>query len=268
LDILPEDLSFFTSNQIVDIAKWREDITGSATSGLLSLSQASDSSMSCESEAEVNDTASDYSMDSAYHSQPGTNQRGTMVPEGYQWTYTENSDQPFPYENSSPHLGSDRFTPFSGSQDMDQFHMSPTAAAVDTGAPFEWPANNSMGQEFFNYPSTNVSQFPPMTSPYDMGLTWGNIGTSSLSYGVNQETPQNPTLNTQAQFQRLQNMSPIDTAVRPATMRSASFATQHTPQTPVQPAVFIAPVTTPASAVSDSHRRDSEFGQQSLLDSR
>ncbi|KAF2643849.1 hypothetical protein P280DRAFT_477305 [Massarina eburnea CBS 473.64] len=220
--------------------------------------------MSCGSEADVKDTASEYSMDSAYHSQSGANQRGTMMPEEYQWTYPENAGQSYPYENSSPQLGADQFTPFSGSQDMDHIHMSPTAAAMDAGAPFEWTTNNTMGQEFFNYPSTNVSQFSQMNSPYEMGLSWGNTNTSfngavsSIPYGPHQGVQEHAAFTAPRQMHRQQDMPSVDTSVRPAAMRSASFATpRHSPQTPAQLGPLITRVTTPSSTVAEMARQRS-----------
>ncbi|PVI04703.1 hypothetical protein DM02DRAFT_159775 [Periconia macrospinosa] len=220
-DVFPEEVCT-TSNQTVDIAKWREDISGLSTSGTSFYSQAPDSSMTCRSEADVKDNTSEYSMDSAYHSQAGTDQRTTMTSDGFQWP----SDQVFSFEGSSPLLGSDNFTPFSGSQDMDQLHLSPTAGAMDAGAQsYDWSANNSLGQDFFNFQPTNMSQYSTMDTQYDLGL-WSSV------YSTNQDITGTEVFNSPAQLQQPQNMNSI--GVQYQGVRAS-----------VQPSTLATPVATP-----------------------
>lgn len=180
----------------------------------------------------MKDNTSEYSMDSAYHSQSGTRQRTTMTSDGFQWT----SDQVFSYEDSSPLLGTESYTPFSGSQDMDQLHLSPTAGAMDAGAQsFDWSANHSLGQDIFNY-STNMSQFTAMDNTYDMGM-WGPV--SAMSYATNQELSGSDVFNTHAQMQQRQSTNSIEHAVRPELMRQNSFAPQYQPVQPTQSPVDV-----------------------------
>jgi hypothetical protein len=166
-----------------------------------------------------------------------------MASEGFQWT----SDQGFPFEGSSPLQGPDNFTPFSGSQDMDQLNLSPTAGAMDAGVQsLDWPTNQSMAQDFFAFsPSTNMSQFSnTMDNTFDLTL-WN-------PYTTNQDFSGADLFSAQAQPQRHQSSNSIDVSSRPNTMRQNSYAVQYQGvQGPLQSGTS----TTPMKSVSG------EFGQ-------
>jgi hypothetical protein len=229
-----EHFSYIPLNQAVNIAKWREDISGAATSDLF-FSAPDFQDMNNPDLFELkHDSVSEYSMDSAYQSQRGTIRRGNTMPEGYQpHAAPDNRTGVNNQYIYSPTLSSDNFNAFSEPQpDMGQMHLP--SAAVEAGSSTFAYANHSSAQEYSPY--TTVSQFP------DLGFQqWGTADAQTFntpySYGPHPKSShsidaalymsQDPN---EIMFKTQQHLSRprIDTSAR--TISRGSSYTAHKPQ--------------------------------------
>ncbi|KAF2470220.1 uncharacterized protein BDR25DRAFT_325885 [Lindgomyces ingoldianus] len=176
-DALPENISYFTP--AVDIAKWTEDVSGAAIPPQDFLFSSPDpQDMSGPDAIELkHDTASVYSMDSAYQSQTGADRRGNTVPEGFQSltpqdTRSRVSSQFLRSDIYSPTLSPDNFNAFPEQHtDMTQIHLPSAAEEPEIGGiPFGY-SNYSAGQDFTQFSTTSVPR-TTSASGMDIGSNW------------------------------------------------------------------------------------------------
>ncbi|KAF2122796.1 hypothetical protein BDV96DRAFT_608666 [Lophiotrema nucula] len=238
------------------------------------------------------DTASEYSMDSAYQSQTGASRRGNAMPEGYSTLAQQEArsrvNSQFLY---SPTLSSDNFSAFPEQHnDLGPMHLPSAAGEVDTGDNAFTYANYSTGQDYSQYSTTTVPRFTP-ASGIESGFQWGiaeaqNFPTQfNFNSNAYPKQPQsidgslfssqepaelmfsNPT-PTQRQLSRPQ----LDTNVRPSAVRHSSSYTAHQQSLRRQSAnepSYGPFVMSPTSAVSvQLPGAVGDFEQQQLLDSR
>ena len=133
---LPDNLSLFAPNQAVNIAKWSEDVSGSANTGtdffcsspLLEMHGA-------EAFEPKHDAGSEYSMDndSAYQSQTGAGRRGASLVEGYQ-NFAPQDNRSRVSSQFSPTLSSDNFTTFQEQQyDIGKMSLPSAGVTLESG---------------------------------------------------------------------------------------------------------------------------------------
>jgi hypothetical protein len=220
----------------VNIAKWREDISGAATSDLF-FSAPDFQDMNNPDLFEVkHDSASEYSMDSAYQSQRGAVRRGNTMPEGYQQLSAPDNrtgvDSQYIY---SPTLSSENFNAFSEPQ-SDMGHMHLPSAAVEAGSSSFPYANHSSAQEYSPYTTVAVAQFPDMefqqwetadAQTFSTPFVYGSHPKSSHSIDAALYMSQDPN---EIMFDTQQHLSRprLDTSVR--TISRGSSYTTNQPQ--------------------------------------
>ncbi|PSN66124.1 hypothetical protein BS50DRAFT_588890 [Corynespora cassiicola Philippines] len=272
----------YTNFQAVNIAKWREDISGPAIAGQELFPFSTDlRDMNGSDAFELKDTTSEYSMDSAYQSQSGASRRGAAMSESYQ-TFTQDARRGNQFMGndiySSPSLSSDNFSAFpEHPTDMSRMHL-PSAAADMESAEGSYPfANYSTGQDYTQY-STSVPRFTP-TSAIDMGLHWPTADAyntfsfapfpkSSPSIDATLYASQDSSMlfNTPATNQRHMTKPRLDTSVRPSSVRSSSsFAMKEESR---REAGFGPFVMSPSSAVSSQMPHASGYELPQQMDSR
>lgn len=275
-----QDSFSFCNSQAVNIAKWREDISGPTGSGQDLLFSAEFQDMHSSDPFELKDTASVYSMDSAYQSQSGASRRGATISEGYsQDSRSRVNNQFLAGDIYSPSLSSDNFSAFpEQNSDMTQLHLGPSTGDLESGDGSFAYANYSTGQDFTQYSTTNVPRFTP-TSNIDMGLSWGTADTqytSPFTFSFPKSSPSMDTTlystrdTTDLMFntpsQRQLNQPRIDTSVRPTNVRSSSsFTKQDSQRASTHDADFGAFVMSPTSAIS-VHLPQADFDQSQFLD--
>ncbi|KAF2278732.1 uncharacterized protein EI97DRAFT_217765 [Westerdykella ornata] len=240
------DFPLFPSNQAVNIAKWSEDVSGAAFAGLdLFCASPVPEMNGADAFEQKHETASVYSMDSAYQSQSGASRSGAQLPEGYQSLAPQDNrsrmNSQFPGSDVySPTLSSDNFGAFAD-QHSEMAHVQPPSAAGDmeTGDnPFAY-ANYTTAQDYSHYTATSVPRFIPSTN-IDMTFPWGTSDsqslTSPLGFNSFNKSPisidaalysnhdlSESIFNTPPQFQRGSISRPrLDTSTRPAAARKSS----------------------------------------------
>jgi hypothetical protein len=203
------DFSFCNPSPAVDIAKWREDISGPALLGqdLFSMIDFKD--------FKGVDATSEYSMDSAYQSQSGSSRRGGA----YQSSPVQNPPtHSFMDQGISPSLASDSFVPFPESHDINQ---DPSTGNLDFETGSQWFANSSAPQDFTTYSPSMTHAMQPSA------FAWGSNEVSNYdytSYNLNNETDFfQPLPSPQKQLARPR----IETAVRPASYFAAERTFSH-----------------------------------------
>ncbi|KAF2796009.1 hypothetical protein K505DRAFT_323658 [Melanomma pulvis-pyrius CBS 109.77] len=218
----------------VNIAKWREDISGATPSDLFFCSLDFQDMNNPDVFELKHDSASEYSMDSAYQSQTSATRRGTTMPEVYQPlaapdTQTRVNSQ-FIY---SPTLSSDNFNAFTEPQsDMSQMHLPSAAQDVEAGENTFPYANHTSTQDYSPY-TTAVQHFPDMgfqqwgsadAQTYNAPFPFVSHPKSSHSLDTTLYLSQDPN---EMMFNTQQHLSKprIDTSVRNS-VRSSSYTTQ------------------------------------------
>ncbi|KAL5412633.1 hypothetical protein PMIN04_009771 [Paraphaeosphaeria minitans] len=208
------EFSFCNPSPAVDIAKWREDISGPALLGqdLFSMIDFKD--------FKGVDATSEYSMDSAYQSQSGSSRRGGA----YQSSPIQNpTNHSFMDQGISPSLASDSFVVFPESHDVNQVH---NAGNMDFGNGSQWFANTSSAQDFTTY-SPSMAQ-PMQPSAF---TAWGPNEVSNYDYTSYNMNNENEFFRSQHSPQRQLAQPRIETAVRPtsyfAAERTFSHASAH-----------------------------------------
>ncbi|KAF2743403.1 hypothetical protein M011DRAFT_220612 [Sporormia fimetaria CBS 119925] len=238
--------SFFS--QIVDIAKWSEDVSGAASPGLDFLCPVPTLEMSSSDGFEPKlDTASVYSMDSTYHSTSGTSRNGAPIPEGYntfapQETRNRMSTQLFGSDIYSPTLSSDTFTAFPEQpSDISHFQLPSAAGDLESGDNVFSYANYTTGQAYSPYTATSVPRYTS-AGAVDMGF-WNNGDNQTMATPLNFNTYIRSPLNVDAaiypgqespelvfaqpQPQRSIARPRIDTSARPSIARKSSSFVSH-----------------------------------------
>jgi len=229
----------------VNIAKWSEDVSGAANTGsdLVCSSPVLDMNGADAFELK-HDTASVYSMDSAYQSQSDASRRGVTMPEGYQTLAPQDNrsrvnSQLLGSDIYSPTLSSGNFTAFPEQHsDMTQMQLPSAAGDMETGEHSFAYANYTTGQDYSQYTATSIPRFSPM-SAIDMGFEWGSADNQAFNTQFNfaaypksshsidtsmyssQETSE-IMFNTPAPPQRQLSKPRFDTSVRPSTVRNSS----------------------------------------------
>ncbi|KAJ4305855.1 hypothetical protein N0V90_001387 [Kalmusia sp. IMI 367209] len=239
-DINPESFSFLNPSPAVDIAKWREDISGPLLSGqdLFFMSELKELSKG-------SDAISEYSMDSAYQSQSGASRRGGE----YQSSPIQDQTSQLPSfmtQGISPSLASDSFAPFAESHEINQGHQLTAAGNLDFGNGSQWFANNSAAQDFPTYSPSMARGMH--NSSMTAGFTWSTNDVSSYNYApsLNSYNLPNETefFQTHTSPQRQLARPRLETSTRPvsyfANERTFSHASTHSSSgrasvTPVQP---------------------------------
>ncbi|KAL5392222.1 hypothetical protein DPSP01_000739 [Paraphaeosphaeria sporulosa] len=207
------DFSFCNPSPAVNIAKWREDISGPALLGqdLFSMIDFKD--------FKGVDATSEYSMDSAYQSQSGSSRRGGA----YQSSPIQNpTSHSFMDQGISPSLASDSFVAFPESHDINQVH---NAGNMDFGNGSQWFANTSSAQDFTYSPSMAQAMQPSAFA------AWGSNEASNYEYASYNMNNENEFFRSQPSPQRHLARPRIETAVRPtsyfAAERTFSHASAH-----------------------------------------
>jgi hypothetical protein len=272
------DFSFFPPGQAVDIAKWSKDVSGAANTGADFICSSPVLDMSGADAYELkHDSASVYSMDSAYQSQSGARRNGAQMPDEYQNLTPQDarsrvsSNQFLGGDLYSPTLSSENFNTYS-EQHTDMSHMQLPSAAGDleSGENSFAYANYTTGQDYAQFTATSIPRFAP-SSGMDMGLSWGTAdsqtfknpfsfnaySTSSNSMDAALYSTQDPTelvFNAPNHLQRQTlNRPRLDTSVRPSVARkSSSFMTQQqgSRRSSTNDASFGGLVMSPTSAIS------------------
>ncbi|KAF2658619.1 hypothetical protein K491DRAFT_737769 [Lophiostoma macrostomum CBS 122681] len=177
---LPDNISFFAPNQAVNIAKWSEDVSGAANPGTdLFCSSPVLEMNGAEAFEPKHDTASVYSMDSAYQSQTGTGRRGASLAEGLQTLTPQDnrsrvSSQFLGSDMYSPTLSSDNYAGFQEQQpDMSHVQLPSAGAPLETGDHSFAFANYTTGQDYSHFTATTISRYQP-SSTIDAQFQWGN----------------------------------------------------------------------------------------------
>ncbi|KAL1593128.1 hypothetical protein SLS60_010735 [Paraconiothyrium brasiliense] len=220
------DFSFCNPSPAVDIAKWREDISGPALLGqdLFSMIDFKD--------FKGVDATSEYSMDSAYQSQSGSSRRGGA----YQSSPIQNQpSHSFMNQGISPSLASETFVPFPESHDINQVS---NAGNLDFGNGSQWFANSSSAQDFTTYSPSMAQTMQPSA------FAWDSTEVSNYdytSYNLHHETE---FFRSQPSPQREVSRPRVETSARPsyfASERTFSHASAHSSNgrasvvSPVQP---------------------------------
>jgi hypothetical protein len=175
---LPDHISFFPPNQAVNIAKWSEDVSGAANAGTDLFSSSPVLEMhGAEAFEPKHDTASVYSMDSAYQSQTGTGRRGTSLAEGFQTVTPQDnrsrvSSQFLGSDMYSPTLSSDNYTGFQEQQaDLSHMQLPSAGAPLETGDPSFAFANYTTGQDYSQFTATSIPRYQA-PSTIDTPFQW------------------------------------------------------------------------------------------------
>lgn len=182
------------------------------------------------------DTASVYSMDSAYQSQSGASRSGAAM-DGYQTLAPQDTRSQMGSQFlGSPTLDSE-FNPFPEQyQDMSQMQLPLSTAGQDVAEPSFAYANYTTGQDFAPYTAASVPRYTPTTG-MDMGFSWNTADTQAFASPFNynmynrpsmdaviysgQSSPQS-TFSTPAFHQQGMTRPRIDTIVRPVASRNVS----------------------------------------------
>lgn len=210
-DIHP-DFSFCNPSPALDIAKWREDISGPLLSGQDLFS------MIDFQELKGADATSEYSMDSAYQSLSGSSRQGGT----YQSSPIQEQPNHFMAQGLSPSLASESFAPFSESHDINQASAS---GNLDFGNGSQWFANTSSAQDFTTY---SPSMMPAMQlGSMAGGFAWGSNDASygyTPSYNLHGE---NEIFRPQPSPQRQLSRPRLETSRRPASYFTAERTFSH-----------------------------------------
>jgi hypothetical protein len=291
------DFSFFPG-QAVDIAKWTEDVSGAANTAADFICSSPVLDMNGSEAFELkNDSASVYSMDSAYQSQSGASRNGGHMPEGYQTITPQDARSRV---NNNQFLGSDIYSPTLSSenystyqeQQTDVGHMQLPSASGDleSGDNSFAYANYTTGQDYAQFTATSIPRFAP-SSGIDVGLSWAAseshnfnnpfnfnaYSRSSNSMGAALYSSQDPTelvFNAPAPLQRQSISRPqIDTSARPSIVRKSSSYVAHqrmSRRSSTNDASYGALAMSPVSAISaqGSGLPQQDFERQSLPDAR
>lgn len=250
----------YIPTKAVNIAKWREDISGATPSDLFFCSLDFQDMNNPDVFELKHDSASEYSMDSAYQSQTSATRRGTTMPEVYQPlaapdTQTRVNSQ-FIY---SPTLSSDNFNAFSEPQsDMSQMHLPSAARDVEAGENSFPYANHTSAQDYSPYTTAAVQQFPDMgfqqwgsadAQAYTAPFSYASHPKSSHSLDTTLYLSQDPN---EIMFNTQQHLSKprIDTSVR-TSVRSSSYNTHQPQQSSSTHDAGFSFVLSPTSAIPD-----------------
>lgn len=240
-----QDSFFFTPTQAVNIAKWSEDVSGAANTGsdLICSSPVLDMNGADAFELK-HETASVYSMDSAYQSQSDASRRGVTMPEGYQTltpqeTRSRVSSQFLGSDIYSPTLSSGNFTAFPEQHsDISQMQLPSAAGDMETGEHSFAYANYTTGQDYSQYTATSIPRFAPV-SAIDMGFPWSTTDTQNFNTQFNfasypksshsietsmysSHDTSEIMFNAPAPPQRQLSKPRLDTSVRPSIVRNSS----------------------------------------------
>jgi hypothetical protein len=211
------------------------------------------------------DTASIYSMDSAYQSQSGASRRGIQMPEDYQ-TLT-------PQDNLSrantQFLGGDVYSPTLSPDNFRGFPEQPSdMGTMETGESSFAYTNYTTGQDYSQYTTTSVPRWTPSTE-MDVAY-WGAADAHNFGTPFTYTPLLKPTNSLDATFYSGQNASEmmfnapappqrqlsrpgLDTASRPSVVRSSSsfsLGQQGSRRQSTNESNFAAFVMSPASAIS------------------
>ncbi|KAF2014924.1 hypothetical protein BU24DRAFT_463663 [Aaosphaeria arxii CBS 175.79] len=284
-DASPPDYLSFSTNQAVHIAKWTEDVSGATSYGPEFLFSSSEGDMHTAEAFELkHETASVYSMDSAYQSQRGSARRGA---EGYsQDNRSHVNNQFLGSEIFSPTLSSDTLGAFHEQQpDMSHMQLPSAATDLDAGDNSFAFANYTTGQDFSQFTATSIPRFTP-SSGVDMSFQWGmtesntysnpfafSYPKSSNSLETTLYSSQDPSdlmFNVPAPPQRQLNKPRIDTSVRPAALRNTSSynSTPVSRRASANESGFGAYVMSPTSAINISSAAALEYEQTPTVDTR
>jgi hypothetical protein len=256
--------SFFDSppelvSCITTIADWRKDIPAPIVSeeDFFYSSDFQDMSGS--------DTISECSMDSAYQSQSGASRRGMRKPEGHaQDTRSCVNSQFVGSEIYSPSMSSDSYNAFAD-QTLDMSHMRPSTGAWEAPEDSIVYANYSTGQDFSQYPTTNVARYTP-TSNVSVSSPWvadAQFHNDQFNFTYPTQSPAELMFSAPAPSQRQWSNSHFDSAERPTAVRSSSSYTlpQESRRTSAHDANFGAFVATPTSTTSIHFPQSVEFSR-------
>jgi hypothetical protein len=231
------------------------------------------------------DTASVYSMDSAYQSQSSASRRGAPVQDGFQ-SHTPQDNRS---RVSSQFLGSDIYSPTLSAEpfnafpeqhsDLSQMQLSSTAGDLEAGDNSFAYANYTTGQDYSQFTSTSIPRFAP-ASGMDMGSQWGTADFQTFqspfftSYPKSTHSLETEMYSTQDASelmfphppQRQMSRPRVDTTIRPTAVRSASSFSANPRRPSINEPNFGAFVMSPTSAVS-AHLpsvAQGDYEQQSL----
>lgn len=272
----PPSDSFFDSPPepafcISSIAEWRKDIPAATISGE-DFSFSSDfQDMTSSDLFELKDTVSECSMDSAYQSQSGASRRGARKPEGYtQDSRSHVSTQFVGNELFSPSLSSDSYGFPDNTVDMSQ--LPPSAGSWDAPESAVF-ANYSTGQDYSQYPATNVSRYTS-TPTGNMSSPWVPTDAQFQSTPFTFSYPSNHTSNDMmfntTSSQRQWSNSQFESTERPTPVRSSSSYTlpQNSRRESAHDSNYGAFVATPTSTTSIQFPQGLDFEQSQLADTR
>lgn len=217
---------------------------------------------------ELKDTASEYSMDSAYQSQSGASRRGTRRPEDFQDAQSGMNSQFIGSGLYSPSLGSDCYNGMHDqSLDMSQMNLPAAAGTWDAS---EGPvyANYSTGQDYTHCTTTGARFMP--SPAVNIPLHWGATESQSQNNPFTYTTyPSNAmSFSTTAVSQRTWNQAHNNTSVRTGLMRSASSPTVHQDSRRASVYDVNAFIASPVSTASMPLPQTAEYSQSPFLDSR
>lgn len=230
------------------------------------------------------DTASVYSMDSAYQSQSGASRRGVSMPEGYQSltpqdTRSRVSSQLLGSDIYSPTLSADNFATFPEQHsEMGHMQLPSGAGEMDSGENTFAYANYTTGQDYSQYTATSIPRFAPATG-MDMGFQWSTADpqafTTPFNYTSLYSSQEQPELmfNQPAPPQQQLSRPSVDTSHRPTAARSSSSFSQvqyETRRPSANESNFGAFVMSPTSAISAQPQSGapSDFELQQIFEAR
>lgn len=225
----------------MNIAKWTEEV--SAADPISDFICSSPEMNGHDAFEMKQDTASVYSMDSAYQSQSGASRSGAAI-DGYQTLAPQDTRSQF---LGSPTMDSD-FNPFPEQYDMAQIQLPLSATGQDVVEPSFAYANYTTGQDFAPYTAASVPRYTP-TSGMDMRFSWTTADSQAIPSPFNyniynrptasmdavmysgQSSPQS-TFSTPAFHQQAITRPRIDTSARPMASRNPSSLSAMSTQTP------------------------------------
>jgi hypothetical protein len=230
------------------------------------------------------DTASVYSMDSAYQSQKGASRRAA---DGYpQDSRSRVSSQLLGGDLYSPTLSSETLGAFQEQQhsDISQMQLPSAAGDMDAGDNSYPYANFTTGQDFTQFTATSI---PPFTTTSNMDMAFPfNLNESQAfapqfsftHYPKSTHSFDNPLYSSQEELmfnipappQRQMSKPRIDTSVRPTALRNSSSYNSQSSRRQSANEVGFPYVMSPTSAISAQLQSatPTDFEHQQSFDAR